>query len=131
MQQCHAIVGENTRYQMEAIAILCGDDISVSVCGGCAYHVGAVALGEAIPPKNGKERSACVSTFCVKEHRDDDIARIFAKRLATQFKCCVSVAAGIHVDDASLDDIHHLIEQGGKLCDKLCDAISQERPVQH
>lgn len=127
MQQYYAVVGEKTRYQLEAYAILCGSDISVSVCGGCTYHVGAVAFGQSILPKDGKQHSACVSSFCALGHRDDEVARLMAKRLATRFGCRVSVSVGIHVDDASSDDVTFLIQQSEKLCEQLSDAIAKDR----
>lgn len=127
MQQYYAVVGEKTRYQLEAYAILCGNDISVIVCGGCKYHVGAVAFGQSIFSEDEKKHSTCVSSFCALGHRDDEVARLMAKRLAARFNCRTSVSVGIHVDDASSDDISFLMHQSEELCEQLSAIISKDR----
>lgn len=96
---------------IEAVAVVCGPDLSVTLCGGTHYHVGAVALG--IPRqslKDSQEPSASVSVLCVTGHKEDDLARQVAHRFSCRFGCRVSVTAGIHIDGASGEQIKLLLD---------------------
>lgn len=106
MREICITVGEHTKYEIRLTAISCGDDWSVTICGGTRHHVGAVALGcggsvNGISPKY----SASVSVITVFDHKDDEIARRAAKLLATKLRCQVCVTAGIHIDDAKPEEL--------------------------
>ncbi len=76
MKTFHVMTAEGSRYQTEAWAVSCGEDLSVTICGGSRYHVGATALGCARPLYEGKpRRSATVSVLCAFEHKDDEVAK--------------------------------------------------------
>lgn len=95
----------------------CGNDLALTVCGGSAHHVGAVALAQ---PEDDPVRQATVSVIAAYGHRDDEVARRIAKRLAGALHCSVSVSAGIHIDDATLPEIQQIVQA----CDELADAIA-------
>ena len=118
---------ENERLCIEISAVKCGRDLNVTICGGTRYHVGAMALGCARPPKNGVDRSANVSVVPVFEHKDDDVARFAAKYLATRLNCVVAVAAGIHIDSASTDEIEQLMALVKKAVEQLSDEVERDR----
>lgn len=97
--------GQN-QYRVEAEVNICGKDLNVCIGGGEAYHIGASAL--AIPRKslaNEEETSASASVFCVVGHKEDELARKTALELSTLFGCIVNVTVGIHIDDATKEDI--------------------------
>lgn len=118
---------KNERLLIELAAVKCGRDYSVTICGGTRYHVGAMALGCARPPKNNVERSANVSVVPVFEHKDDECARFAAKYLATRLDCVVSVAAGIHIDGASTEEIAELMGLVKKVVERFADEAEKER----
>ena len=95
----------------------CGNDLAVTVCGGSLHHVGAVALAQ---PEDDPVRQATVSVIAAYGHRDDEVAKRIAKRLAGALHCTVSVSAGIHIDDATASEIAEIV----RACDKLADAIA-------
>ena len=110
MDAYHVIGAAHSKYQIELQAIHCGADYSVVICGGERGHVGAVALGCNESGINGHEnRGATVSVLCALGHRDDEVVRWAAKYLATELKCNISVSAGIHVENASGEDIQCLL----------------------
>ncbi len=127
MKTYNVTVDKLGKYEIEIVAIKCGNDYNVAVCGGSRHHVGAVALGCNRPddPVKGP-RSANVSVICVFEHKDDEVARIFAKEMSTRLKCKVSVSAGVHVDIASLEDIEALMKNCKLACDEIIKAIQQD-----
>ena len=110
----------NGKYAVEAQAIICGGDISVTVCGGTQHHVGAVSVGVYEPERD----SATVSTITVFTHRDDRVSAHMAKELSRALKRTVCVSAGIHVDDASEDEIALLGYNSSRVCEKLIRRIS-------
>jgi hypothetical protein len=128
MKTYHVMAAENSRYQTEAWAVKCGEDLSVTICGGSRYHVGAAALGCARPLYEGKpRRSATVSVICAFEHKDDEVARWAARYLATELDCRVSVSAGVHIDDAAVEELQILMDKSKEVCDKLITAVNEDK----
>ena len=121
MRCVHAGSGEGL-YFVEAEAVICGRDISVTVCGGSGYHVGATALAVYELERD----SATLSVITVHTHRDDKVAAHFAKEISREMKCTVSVTAGIHVDNASQTDIALLWNSSLECCDKLIKQLNAE-----
>ncbi|MBK5210917.1 MAG: hypothetical protein JJE36_01110 [Coriobacteriia bacterium] len=98
-------------HRVEAAIVFCGPDVSVCFGGGEAHHIGAVALGIPRPSlADNSAPSASASVLCVTGHKEDGLARAAALELATEFGCRVNVAAGLHVDGATADDIRLLNE---------------------
>jgi hypothetical protein len=94
---------------VEAMAVVCGRDLTVCFGGGQAPHIGAVALGSPRPSlADSSETSASTSVLCVLGHKEDRLAQDAATRLAASLGCQVVVTVGLHVDDASSDDIASL-----------------------
>lgn len=105
MEQLSFEAGEGV-YRVEATVTLCGSDLSVCICGGDTPHIGAVALASPRMSLADKEKtSASASVICVTGHKEDELAREAALELSTLFKCQAVVAAGIHIDNATGDDI--------------------------
>lgn len=104
MQSISVSFGEGI-YKITGMAVLCGEDVSFSFTGGTKPHIGAVSIAMYEPVRD----SATVSTVTVYEHRDDQLSAKYAKNAATLLKCTVAVSVGIHVDDASSEDIMVLI----------------------
>ncbi len=92
------------RYRVTAQLARCGDDLAALVSGGEKPHVGAAALAQYEPER----QSATVSVLTAYGHRDDAVASRFAKALAAAGRCSAAVSAGVHVDQASPEDISAL-----------------------
>lgn len=72
-----------------------GADLRLHIAGG-ADHIGAAAL--AAP-------TASVQAAGVPPHREEEIVRAVAERLAEQLRVTVCVTAGIHVDRITREEI--------------------------
>lgn len=98
-------------HRVEAAIVICGPDFAVAFGGGQAQHIGAVALGIPRPSlADSSAPSASVSVLCVTGHKEDELVRAAALELSAEFGCRVNVAAGLHVDNASAEDIRSLSE---------------------
>ena len=84
-----------------------GQDLQVLITAGKA-HVGAVAL--AVPcPVNAEGVTASVSVMTVPGHRDNIVAENAALSLCKALSRPVSVTAGLHIDQATQDEIMALV----------------------
>ena len=94
---------------LEATVAPNGQGIACFVYGGEVPHVGGTALAAPGPLLNGKRLSrADVWTATVPGHKDAVLAQTVARRLAIACQTGVSVAAGVHVEDATPDDLRHI-----------------------
>ncbi len=121
MTEYRIVIGKKSRERIELKAFACGTDYSVTICGGTRYHIGATALGCA---KSGFE--ATVSVTGVPGHRDDEVAKWAAKYLATELRGNVSVSVGIHIDNATREEISVLITNCRKACRKLVEKVAEK-----
>lgn len=94
---------------VEAVVVLCGRDLNICFGGGDTFHIGACAL--AVPRaslSNAANVSSSASVICVTAHKEDEIARSAALKLAARFNTRVSVTCGLHIDNATAQDIELL-----------------------
>lgn len=70
--------------------------IHVLAAGGDCSHVGAVSM---------KSKESGLQTLSFPTHRESILTEHWAKTLCSAFCCPVTVAAGIHYDNASPTDI--------------------------
>lgn len=113
--KCISATVGSMKYAVTAEASSLGSDIAVTVGGGTQPHIGAVSLAVYEPERD----SATVSTVTVHTHRDDSVASYFAKAISREMKCSVTVTAGIHVDNASEEDILLLRRNAADCCCEL------------
>ncbi|MEQ8201928.1 MAG: hypothetical protein ABRQ24_10970 [Syntrophomonadaceae bacterium] len=113
------------RHRVEAIAVVNGADLVVTVGGGSVYHIGAVALAVPRPSLAEPGRtSASASVICVSGHKEDELARTAALQLAARFNRVVVVSVGLHVDDASSLDIESLTANFRLLVEDIAARLS-------
>lgn len=89
-----------------------GGDRIVSVFGGDAPHIGAVALA-ADGVVVSREREG---------HREGDLAAEIAERASRRLGCCVCAVCGIHYDGITKREIATAVEIARFLTDRWLDA---------
>jgi len=89
-----------------------GEDWIVSVQGGETPHVGAVALACpcAPPADTAGEITGFVSVLTAPGHRDDELARKLALQMCKVLQRNISLSVGIHVHNATREEIAILIK---------------------
>lgn len=115
-------------YAITAVVTLCGHDAVIVVGGGEAPHVGAAALASPRPSleQNG-EISATASVLCVMGHKDDLLARDAALQLASRLNTTVLVSVGLHLDQATKEDIRQLQVNFSQLIDQIESWLRQQK----
>lgn len=108
------------KFQINACVTQCGDDTILIVGGGTQPHIGSVAVAISHPSiKNPENNDETASVLTVRGHKEDQIARSAALKLAKSTESTVSANIGIHIDDASKDDIEKLIDNFNQLIDQI------------
>jgi hypothetical protein len=112
-------------YRIKAKVIFCGKDLVVICGGGTKYHVGAVSVAVSTTKLKDRTKSeATSSTIGIPGHKEDQIAREAALRLSTVFGVTAIVSVGIHITNASSDDIKKLIENFQKLLEQIIETLT-------
>lgn len=97
---------QKDRFKIEANAVLVGEDLIVSIWGGSKPHVGAVAMAVPRPSLRNPDVTSSTSSVLTRVgHKEDDIVKIISERLSSELGKAVVVAAGIHWDDVTDDEI--------------------------
>jgi len=105
-----------------------GDDLVVTLGGGTRPHVGAAAVAQPRPSLKGDGTiSATASVIALLGHKEDELARWAALRLASQLNAAVVVTAGIHVDSASPEQIRQLDAAARGLVEELASQLARSR----
>ena len=107
-----------------------GTDLLVGIWGGEKPHIGAVSIAESRPSLADPDRtSATASVFCFVGHKEDELAKAVAEKLARTLQTHVVVAAGIHWDDISPEGIRKVMDNCGQLVDLILEKIAAEFPA--
>lgn len=86
------------------------EGLVAQVFGGEKPHVGAVALSLPRPGLADPGKVSCNTTVVpLLGHKDDEIAKPVAEEIVKAWGSPVAVVAGVHVDNASREDIDSLI----------------------
>ncbi|MBU9713243.1 hypothetical protein [Evansella tamaricis] len=81
-----------------------GDDLIV-VSGGTKPHIGAVVIA------TWSDDHAQVFSHGLPHHKEEDLFKELASVWCTTFQKNVVVSGGIHVDNATKEDIKHLVDK--------------------
>ncbi len=113
------------RHRVRATAQLLGPDILVSITGGTAPHIGSVSI--TVPRPGGKASgnlSTTSSVYNFPGHKEEAVARMCAERIAAAFNKKTVAVAGIHIDEATREDIGCILKNADVLCSRLQKKIS-------
>lgn len=97
-------------FDIEADVRRIGEDYLVSIYGGEVPHIGAVAAAHPRPSlKDPSTMSATASVICYTAHKEDDLAKQAAEKLAAALNTRVVVTAGIHWNNLSEAGINQVV----------------------
>lgn len=101
------------------ILTTCGRGITLFITGGDSPHVGAVAL--AVPSQNAAtgETTCDINIITAYGHKDRFLAEKAADRICRKTGEIVSVTAGVHIDDATKNDLQMLIDNTMQATEKF------------
>ena len=105
-KEINTFIQGNEPYQVQISAFSAGHDLVVIVSGGEKPHVGAVAISIPRPSLSNPEIvSSSTSVFALVGHKEDDLAKAMAGKIAASLNKKVVLTAGIHVENISADGI--------------------------
>jgi hypothetical protein len=107
------------RCKVELKSFKMGDDLVLMLTGGNKPHIGAAAL--AIPYK----QTSSASLLTVYGHKDGEIAKPLAEKVSKKIKKTVVVIVGIHLDNATLNDINMFIKNSNKEVDTFLESYNE------
>lgn len=91
-----------------------GNGLCLLLTGGEAPHIGCVVMAVPRPSLRGSGTSCDVYSLPVPGHKDGDVAIPLAKYLCSNIRTVITLSAGIHVDNATAEDIR-IIQQNCQL----------------
>jgi len=107
-----------SKWKVELDSYDMGEGLILTLKGGDKPHIGAVAL--AVPYK----QTSSASLLSVYGHKDGEIAKPIAERIAKALRKTVVVVVGIHLDNATKDDIQKFIDNSNTEVDKFLKGLT-------
>jgi len=108
------------KYRVEACYLETGRGIVMCLVGGDRPHVGALALAIPRPSlKDPSKLSSSTSVLTLMGHKEDEIVKPVAEKLAKELNQPVVVVAGLHIDEASEEDIKRLKRGSFKVAERV------------
>lgn len=105
-----------------------GDDCLVTISGGDAAHIGCTVMAVPRPSLTGVGRSATVSVLNRLGHKDDFLATPIAQQVAAELDCVVVCTAGVHVDDATPQQIAAIQDVVPTVAKTVAKLVGKEHP---
>lgn len=103
------------RLSILTVLVPMGNDLCVVIIGGEVPHIGAIAIAQARKSlKDPNRLSATTSVLTLLGHKEDEIVRSVAHKLAKLTGHNILVSCGIHVDnitESELEFVHEYIEE--------------------
>lgn len=104
-----------------------GKDLCVTIAGGDAPHIGAVALAQVRASlADSSKLSSSVSVLTLLGHKEDEVAKKVAHQIAVACGANVVVSCGVHIDDASLADLIEIDQTINAWCEEFVSRLSAQ-----
>lgn len=119
------------RYRLEASVRFVGVDLLVAIYGGEVPHIGAVAVAQPRPslePPHEKI-SASTSVICLLGHKEDELAKAAAEKLAAAVNRAVVVSAGMHWEQLDPAGIKVVESNARQIVDLILEELRQRGHV--
>ena len=95
------------------------------VGGGTRPHIGSVAVAISHASlKDPNKLTASASVIAVPGHKEDQLAREAALKLSRMLKTTVAVSVGLHVDNATPQEIELLVNNFNQLVDQVATELA-------
>lgn len=102
-------------YMMEACVMKMPNDIHIVVTGGCCPHIGAISVFE-----NGNK----VESIQFEGHKDETVSKRWAEQLSLLYNEKITVACGIHYDNATKSLIQEVVKQSEELLNEVIQNLN-------
>ncbi len=114
---------------LQGTVVLTGAGLHVFVGGGDRPHIGTVVLCQPRPSLTGDGRRSCTTSVVnLLGHKDDRLAVPLAEGLCRELNLVTGVTAGIHIENATGEEIQTLLEQGQELMRQIMARVEAPFP---
>ena len=115
-------------YPLKIEGVRVGRDLNVIISGGVKPHIGGVAMSVMSPSLHDPEHFTCTEQMlAIPGHKEADLARKVATRLAKKLSCTVVASCGIHYPDASREDITIIVNMISELTEEFVQVVLDEQ----
>ncbi|MCR4441972.1 MAG: hypothetical protein QHH10_07170 [Peptococcaceae bacterium] len=119
---------DDGRYSLEAVAIDSSGGVSIYLGGGEKPHIGTVAVSQPRPSLSGDGTISCTtSVFNLLHHKDDKLAVPLAEMLCRALNQVVVVTAGIHIEQATSQEIMKFYENADMIGRKILGRLKRSQ----
>lgn len=115
------------RTKVQAIILEAEASAVIWIAGGERPHVGAVAVAQARPSLTGKGISCNVSMISLLGHKEEDLALDLSRLAFNKLKKDLVLAIGMHVDNATEEEIEMLKRNGREALERGLDKLLEKR----
>jgi len=115
----------NGKYKVWVKEEVLNNGIIFIVGGGEVSHIGSIVLTEPRISRTGEGLSYTSQVINIAGHKEEKIARNFAEKTCVKKKIPVLCICGIHIDNATNEDIKTLEFNAEKLLKKVLEKIKQ------
>ena len=124
--QKKSITAGRGRCRIEAEFRHLGRDVLLWIWGGAGPHIGSVVITEPGLRKTGQHRFATTSSvLSFPGHKDEAVARLCGEHISAHLGVRTVACAGIHIPQATTDDIALVMKNAGLLCRKILLHVRQ------
>ena len=106
------------RTYLEGVLIAVGKDFQLLISGGESPHIGCTVLAVPRESLNGSGKmSSTSSVLNITAHKDEELCRYLAERIAAKTGRVAACSGGIHVDritEAQIQEIREAVVQIGE-----------------
>lgn len=108
------------KYQVTAKVIVLDSGINITLSGGEYSHIGSVVIALPRPSlADAAVISVTSSVFNMVGHKDEEVARPAAEKIAVCLNQPVVITAGMHIDKATAEDIEVLLRNTRLIIDRI------------
>ncbi len=103
-----------------------GKDLLILIYGGDEHHIGSVSI--AYPTKSHYRDASTISlnSTSLPGHKDYVLSNVIAEKLSKALMLVVTVIVGIHMDNATEDEIKSVVKESIEMADEVIGHFQQK-----
>jgi len=121
----NSTIGE-LKYKILGYLLYTNSSISLNILGGDKPHIGSIIISyprASLKYKN--QTSVTTSTHNICGHKDDELGKPIAEMFAREFNLTTVVVIGIHIDNATNDEINMILKNTNHMANELLNKLKR------
>jgi hypothetical protein len=97
-----------------------GNDCNMVLYGGDVPHIGCTVLAVPLTRAKEEKKISCTSSVLnVTSHKDEEICRLLAEKMARKINAVVVCTGGVHFEDITMEQIEEVKQIILKIADEI------------